>query len=73
MKGGKKMRKLNKINLGRFDTIEAYSCACACGCTDACSGCGCALAKENASTKTGLSNGQRSSAYSSGSSAGYRK
>lgn len=24
------MRKLNKINSGRLDTIEAYACVCSC-------------------------------------------
>ena len=43
MRGGKKMRKLNKINFGRFDTIEAYACVCSCNCANACSGCGCAV------------------------------
>jgi putative bacteriocin precursor len=67
------MRKLNKVNSGRLDTIEAYSCVCACGCSGACSGCGCALVKQEASTNSSLSTGQTTTAKSRGSSNGYRK
>ena len=73
MKGGNKMRKLNKINLGRLDTIEAYACVCSCNCTNACTGCGCAVSSAKYSTSNTLSNNQRSSASTSGRNGGYRK
>lgn len=67
------MRKLNKINLGRLDTIEAYACLCSCNCTGACDGCGCALSSTKYSTSNALSTNQRSSASTSGHNGGYRK
>lgn len=73
MKGGKKMRKLNKVNSGRLDTIEAYACVCSCNCANACNGCGCAITSAKSNETSSLSNREYSSAYSSGRSAGYRK
>lgn len=73
MRGGKKMRKLNKINFGRLDTIEAYSCVCSCNCAGACSGCGCALTSEKTAESIKLNNKESSSADTRGHSNGYRK
>lgn len=67
------MRKLNKINSGRLDTIEAYACVCSCNCANACSGCGCAVSSEFTSEKNSLNTDQKSSADSRGRSNGYRK
>lgn len=73
MKGGKQMRKLNKINSGRLDTIEAYACVCSCNCTNACGGCGCAISSAKSTESNSLNNSQKSDADSSGRSGGYRK
>ena len=54
MKGGKKMRKLNKVNSGRLDTIEAYACVCSCNCSGACTGCGCAVSSAKYTTRMQL-------------------
>lgn len=67
------MRKLNKINSGRFDTIEAYACACSCVCTNACAGCGCKVSSDKYTASNSLNTSQKTSAYSSGKTAGYRK
>ena len=73
MRGGKKMRKLNKINSGRLDTIEAYACVCTCNCTNACSGYVCAISSTLVATRNQLSSSMKNSAVSSGKSSGYRK
>ena len=73
MRGGKKMRKLNKINSGRLDTIEAYACVCLCNCAGACTGCECALSSAKNTTSNNLSTSQKSGADSRGRSNGYRK
>ena len=73
MRGGKKMRKLNKINSGRLDTIEAYACVCTCNCTNACSGYECAISSTKAATGNRLNISMKNSAVSSGKSSGYRK
>lgn len=73
MKGGKKMRKLNKINLGRLDTIEAYACVCSCNCSGACTGCGCAVSSAKYTTSNNLNSSQDTTAKRTGSSNGYRK
>lgn len=67
------MRKLNKINSGRLDTIEAYACVCSCNCSGACSGCGCALTSEKTAESNKLNTSQKSGADTRGHSNGYRK
>lgn len=67
------MRKLNKINSGRLDTIEAYACVCTCNCTNACSGYECALSSAKNTTSNNLSTSHKSGADSRGRSNGYRK
>lgn len=67
------MRKLNKINLGRLDTIEAYACACRCSCTNACAGCGCAVTTSKSTPSNNLNTSETYKADSNGYSAGYRK
>lgn len=73
MKGGQNMRKLNKINSGRFDTIEAYACVCSCTCSGACTGCACAISSAEYKETNSLSTKQKSDADTRGKSNGYRK